>query len=148
MPKIMSAVDGMMILILSDNVFDANCNFLSTSLEVLRCVHKPGFSWDIHTQYVVVNRIRRSFSLYVICVKNRVVPCQPFRNWQNGIRTGGAAFQKRTVGDSNWVHVEFQKLKIAVLAPVGLKYANKRKDAITQTLVKLELSRTSIHLRI
>ena len=33
MPKIMSAVDGMMILILSDNVFDANCNFLSTSLE-------------------------------------------------------------------------------------------------------------------
>ena len=34
----------------------------------------------------------------------------------------GAAFQKRTVGDSNWVHVEFQKLKIAVLALLFFRY--------------------------
>ena len=33
-------------------------------------------------------------------------------------------------------------------AAVGLKYANKRKDAKTQTLVKSEFSATSIRLRI
>ena len=34
------------------------------------------------------------------------------------------------------------------ICPVGLKYANKRKDAKTQTLVKSEFSTISIRLRI
>ena len=39
-------------------------------------------------------------------------------------------------------------LEEVMFQAVGLKYANKRKDAKTQTLVKSEFSATSIRLRI